>query len=83
MAYRLVYTKRAKKDIEKLDRVRKKKLKKALEKFQKAPFSYAKKMLFSKLGDYRFRAGDYRIIVDIRGKEIIILRIGHRREIYK
>lgn len=40
----------------------------------------------STLGDFwKYRVGDYRIIADIRDKEIYIcvLQIGHRREIYR
>lgn len=40
-------------------------------------------MVDPRLGTYRFRIGDYRIIFDIEGEEIVILRIGHRREIYR
>lgn len=36
-----------------------------------------------KIGTYRFRTGDYRVIFDIEGKDIVILRAGHRKEIYK
>jgi mRNA interferase RelE/StbE len=36
-----------------------------------------------KLGTYRFRIGDYRVIFDIEGKDIVVLRVGHRRDIYK
>ena len=36
-----------------------------------------------KIGTYRFRMGNYRVIFDIEGKDIVILRVGHRREIYK
>jgi mRNA interferase RelE/StbE len=35
------------------------------------------------LGTYRFRIGDYRIIFDIEDEEIVILRVGHRKEIYR
>jgi len=36
-----------------------------------------------RIGTYRFRVGDYRVIFDVEGNEIIVLRVGHRREIYK
>ena len=42
--------------------------------------------LKGKLGElWKYRIGDYRIIVDIRDNVLLILvvRIGHRREIYK
>jgi len=35
------------------------------------------------LGTYRFRIGDYRVIFDIEGNEVVVLRVGHRREIYR
>ncbi|TKB76764.1 MAG: hypothetical protein E8D45_05755 [Nitrospira sp.] len=27
--------------------------------------------------------GDYRVVFDLVGEEIVVLRVGHRREIYK
>lgn len=83
MAYELVYTKTARRDIKKLDRVAQKKLAKALERLKKKPFFYSKKLILPQLGDYRYRIGNYRVIFDVEDKKIIILRIGHRREIYR
>lgn len=40
----------------------------------------------SELGEFwRYRVGDYRIVCEIRDKVLVILviRIGHRREIYR
>ena len=36
-------------------------------------------------GQWRYRIGDYRVIVNIQDEKLIILalEIGHRREIYK
>lgn len=31
----------------------------------------------------KYRIGDYRVIYVILGEDIVILRIGHRREVYK
>jgi len=36
-----------------------------------------------KKGCYRLRIGDYRIIYEISGDEIWILKIGHRKDIYR
>ncbi len=47
------------------------------------PLSYAVKLKDSRLGTYRFRIGDYRVIFDIEDDEIVILRVGHRRDIYR
>lgn len=83
MSYNLVYTKRAVKDIKKLDRIVQKRLEIALKKFSKEPLFYADKLIDSRLGSYRFRVGDYRIIFDFQNLKIIILYIGYRSEIYK
>lgn len=83
MAYKLIYTKNARRDIKKLDRVAQKKLAKALQRLSKKPFFYAKKLILPQLGGYRYRIGNYRVIFDVEDKKIIILRVGHRREIYR
>lgn len=44
---------------------------------------YARKMIDPALGTYRFRVGEYRIIFDIEGNELIILRVGHWQQIYR
>ena len=83
MKYKILYTRRAAKDISKLEWKIKNRIKKALEECMEAPQNSARKMVNPSLGDYRLRVGDYRVIFDLQDDEIIILRIGHRREIYK
>jgi mRNA interferase RelE/StbE len=48
------------------------------------PQTYAEVLVDFDHGTYRYRIGDYRVIVDFdeRGKLIIVAIIGHRREIY-
>ncbi len=52
---------------------------------QENPLKFAKPIKDKSLGDYRFRIGDYRAIFDYDSKQniIIILKIGHRKNIYK
>lgn len=83
MTYQLIYTKSASKDIQKLDAVAKRKIKNKIETYAQKPLAYAKKLANSQLGDYRWRIGNYRTVFDIEGKKIIILRVGHRKEIYR
>jgi mRNA interferase RelE/StbE len=50
------------------------------------PHSIGSALKGSTLGElWRYRVGDYRIVCDIRDKELVILAvsIGHRREIYR
>jgi mRNA interferase RelE/StbE len=81
--YKIVFTRRAAKDISKLDPETKEKIGDALRRYCKDPLNYARKMIDPSLGSYRFRIGDYRVIFDIEGDEIVVLRVGHRREIYR
>lgn len=83
MAYRLFYTKSAFKDIQKLDSVAKKKIKKKIEAYSKKPLFYGKKLINPVIGTYRWRIGNYRVVFDVDKRNIVILRIGHRREIYR
>ena len=83
MKYRLVYTHRAFRDIRRLEEKIKQRIGKALKRYGKEPLKYASKLTDSKLGMYRFRIGDYRVIFDLEDDEIVILRVGHRRDIYK
>jgi mRNA interferase RelE/StbE len=81
--YKLVYTRRAERDIKKLDPETKDRIGKALLRYSEEPLRFAEKLSDPILGEYRFRIGDYRVIFDIEGNEIIVLRVGHRREIYR
>lgn len=83
MSYELVYTGRARHDINKLDAVVKKKLAKALERLKNKPRAYSKKLTAKKLGEYRYRIGNHRVIFDLDGKKIVVLRVGDRKDIYR
>jgi mRNA interferase RelE/StbE len=50
---------------------------------QKNTLAYAKRLKNLDIGTYRFRIGDYRVIFDVSDIKIIVLRIGHRRDIYR
>ncbi len=83
MKYKLVYTHRASRDIRKLEENVKKRIGKALKKYEEEPLKYASKLTDTALGTYRFKIGDYRVIFDIENEEIVVLRIGHRKDIYR
>lgn len=55
---------------------------KTLLRYESDPLQHAEPLKQLELGSYRFRIGDYRVVFDIEGDEIVILRIGHRRDIY-
>ena len=83
MTYQLIFTNRAVKDIEKLDGETKKRIGEKLKEYAKDPIKNAKKLSDPRIGTYRFRIGEYRVIFDLDGNIIVVLRIGHRKKIYK
>ena len=83
MKYTLIYTQRAVRDIAGLDTATKERIGKTLLRYQEEPLRYAEKLSDPILGSYRFRIGDYRVIFDIERDQIVVLRVGHRREIYR
>ncbi len=83
MNFKLVYTKRAVKDIQSLDNNVRKRIGKALIRYREDPLKKAEKLTDFAFGTYKIRIGDYRIIFDIEDKNIVVLRVGHRREINK
>jgi mRNA interferase RelE/StbE len=83
LSYRLVYTQKAVRDINRLDAGVKKRIGTTLLRFKENPLQYAERLTDPELGGYRFRIGDYRVIFDIVGNDIVVLRAAHRKEIYK
>ena len=65
MKYTLVYTRRAEKDIKKLDLSARKHIGQALLKMKEDPLARSEKLSDPKIGTYRYRVGDYRVIFDI------------------
>jgi mRNA interferase RelE/StbE len=46
------------------------------------PFK-GKMLMGDKKSCRRIRIGDYRVIYEIIGNDVLIIKIGHRREVYK
>jgi len=85
MPYVLLYKKPAVKAIQKLSPQIKKRLKLKLEFFtsQTDPLIYAKRLTKFTDAQYRFRVGTYRVLFDVEGKNIVILLVQHRRDVYQ
>lgn len=85
MAYIIIFSTEAKKDVEKLDSQVKKRLKKKLEEISLSSDvkSLAKRLINFDDADYRLRVGDYRVTFDLQDKVIAIVRIRHRKDVYR
>lgn len=79
------FTQRALKDLRSLDKLAQKQVMKKLQFYisSPSPLAYAKKLTDFEDGDYRFRVGTYRIVFDLGNELITILRIQHRRDVYR
>lgn len=44
---------------------------------------FAERLINTHIGEYRFRVGEYRIVFDLENNTLIILNIGHRKDIYR
>lgn len=81
--YKVIFTQSALKDLENIDKKEQYRIARKLKIYAKEPLGHARKLISPKIGTYRFRIGKYRAIFDIDGGNIVILRLGHRRNIYK
>jgi len=81
--YKVAFTQRALKDWESVDKDMQVRIAKKLKEYAKDPLQYAIKLTDQKIGTYRFRIGDYRVIFDIDDNHIVILRVGLRKSVYK
>lgn len=81
--YELIYSPNALKALEKLEKNVQERIVSALERLRIRPESCDIKRLVGMPG-YRFRVGDYRVILDIDKKflQILIIKVGHRKNIY-
>lgn len=81
--YKVLITEKAQKDLKNIDNEIKKRIIEKLKYLSNDPVSFSRKLINSEIGEYRFRVGDYRIIFDIDGENIVVLKIGHRKDIYE
>lgn len=85
--YSVGYSEKAVKELKKLDKAVQRLIiswiNKNLENCED-PRVKGKGLTANRVGEWRYRVGDYRIICDIRDSELIILAlsIGHRKNIY-
>lgn len=85
MAYNFVFSKKSLADLDNLGANEARRIIKKIKWLGSLanPLSHAKFLVDSSVGDIRFRIGDYRAIAILSEQTIVIVAIGHRREIYK
>lgn len=83
--YSYEFTEHALKDIQKLPPNIQKRIINKLDFFVESnnPIRFAERLINSEIGQYRFRVGDYRVIFDLENTNLVILLVGHRKDIYR
>jgi len=83
LAYNIVYKKSVQRDLKKFSKAEARRvLNQVEEEFSKKADTYpVLKGQFAGLRKYR--VGDYTVIYAILGDDVLVLRIGHRKEVYK
>jgi len=79
--YDIEWKEHAVQDIEKLENSIVRRIIKKVDELSENPFSKDIKRLKGS-NDFRLRVGDYRVIFEINKDKIIILKVGHRKNIY-
>ena len=84
MTYKIVPTPKFAKNFKKLDPFVRKQIKSYLNRVTDNPRAKGKALVANGTGQWRYRIGAYRVIVNIQDNELIILalEVGHRRDIY-
>lgn len=83
MAYSILVTDTAKKQLEKIDRQTAKRIDKKLREISHDPFLYVSRLVGLEL--YKVRVGDHRVLMSIQKDKlvIVVIEICHRRNVYK
>lgn len=81
--YQIIISEKAENQLKKLDKQIQKRIISILERIRINPEHYVVKLVGEQ--GYKLRVGDYRVFLDIDKKNLLILiiKIGHRKKIYK
>jgi mRNA interferase RelE/StbE len=85
MRYVLEFSASASREFRNLDRQLQRRIAEKVTALCEDPFPPGSEKLKAQAEHFRIRVGDYRVIYRIDGKRvvIVIVRIGHRREVYR
>lgn len=85
MNYRVTLSPMATRQLRKLDAPVRRRIQAVLDMLAEQPRPPAATRLVGGAGEWRVRTGDYRVVYEIEDDRllILVLRIGHRREVYQ
>lgn len=85
MSYSISYVPSAAKALRKLDRLIARRLVASIKELSDEPRPPGCIQLKGGSGEFRIRVGDYRVIYEVIDRELVVLvlHLGHRREVYR
>jgi mRNA interferase RelE/StbE len=85
MRYTIEFKPSARKQFDKLDRQMKHRVRTSIDSLATNPLPRGVEKLHGAEATFRIRVGDYRVLYEIEGDKllVLVLRIGHRREVYR
>ncbi len=83
MVYKIIWSPKSRDNLKELTPETAKRIIKKVVELELAPYHFIEKM--TDVNCWRLRVGDYRALLDIneKKKEIQVLKVGHRKNIYK
>lgn len=86
MTWKINWADDARKQLRKLDQTAQKKILEYLREKVAAkgshPSDFGKPLRHNEYGLWRYRVGDYRVVCQIQNKELLVLKVGHRKSVY-
>ena len=85
MLFSIQFTPRAQRDFSALDRAVQQRLRRYIDRLAENPFPASAKRLHAEEPFHRIRVGDYRVIYQVERQQlvVIIVKIGHRKDVYR
>lgn len=85
MKYRVIFDHRVKKDLRRISGIILSRIERAMLTLCDNPFPEGVKKIFGYTNIYRLRVGDYRIVYEVAQqiRIITVIRIGHRKDVYR
>ena len=85
MPHKLEFTESARRELRALDGQLQRRISTKVNELCEDPFPSGVKKLHGLQAHFRIRVGDYRVIYRVDGRRIVvvIVRIGHRRDVYR
>lgn len=81
--FEIIWSESAAKELKKLDRSVAKQIFQKVSELRENPYRNVKKIVGSPY--FRLRVGDYRVVIDIQNEvlRVLVLKVGHRKSIYR